>query len=90
MGKAYVDPTELRRFSADLKRFNNDLITLVSSLKGRLAGLGESWRDQEHKKFVEAFEASVKGMQIFVENAHQHAQFIDKKAALIEDYLKTR
>jgi uncharacterized protein YukE len=90
MGKAYVDPAELRRFAADLNRFNNDLVGLVNGLKSRLNGLGESWRDQEHKKFVEAFEASVKGMSVFVENAQQHASFINKKASAIEEYLKQR
>ena len=90
MGKAYVDPAELRRFAADLNRFNTELIGLVGSLKGRLNGLGESWRDQEHKKFVESFDQSVKGMQIFLENAQQHVSFINKKATAIEEYLKQR
>jgi len=90
MGKAYVDPAELRRFAADLNRFNTDLIALVSTLKNRLGGLGESWRDQEHRKFVEAFEQSVKGMSVFLENAQQHVSFINKKATAIEEYLKQR
>jgi uncharacterized protein YukE len=90
MGKAYVDPAELRRFAADLNRFNTDLIGLVGGLKGRLNGLGESWRDQEHKKFAEAFDQSVKGMQVFLENAQLHVSFLNKKATAIEDYLKQR
>ena len=90
MGKAFVDPAELRRFAADLNRFNNDLIGLVGSLKGRLNGLGESWRDQEHKKFAESFDQSVKAMQKFVEDAQQHVSFINKKATAIEEYLKQR
>jgi uncharacterized protein YukE len=90
MGKAYVDPAELRRFAADLNRFNTDLTALVGSLKSRLNGLGESWRDQEHKKFAEAFDQSVKVMGGFLENAQQHVSFLNKKATLIEDYLKQR
>ncbi len=90
MGKAYVDPAELRRFAADLNRFNNDLIGLVNGLKGRLNGLGESWRDQEHKKFAESFDASVKSMGKFLEDAQQHVSFINKKASAIEEYLKQR
>jgi uncharacterized protein YukE len=90
MGKAFVDPAELRRFAADLNRFNNDLIGLVGGLKGRLNGLGESWRDQEHKKFAESFDQSVKGMQKFLEDAQTHVSFINKKATAIEEYLKQR
>jgi uncharacterized protein YukE len=90
MGKAYVDPAELRRFAADLNRFNTDLVGLVQGLKSRLSGLGETWRDQEHKKFVEAFEQSVKGMSVFLENAQMHVSTLNKKAAAAEEYLKQR
>jgi len=90
MGKANVDPAELRRFAADLNRFNHDLSGLVSSLHGRLRGLEANWRDQEQKKFTEAFEQTVKVLSVFLENAHQHSQFLSKKATLIEEYLKQR
>jgi uncharacterized protein YukE len=90
MGKAYVDPAELRRFAADLNRFNTDLMGLFGTLNNRLNGLGESWRDQEHRKFVESFNDSVKGMKIFLENAQLHISFINKKASAIEEYLKQR
>jgi uncharacterized protein YukE len=90
MGKAYVDPAELRRFAADLNRFGTDLQMLVGTLKNRLSGLGESWRDQEQKKFTESFDQTVKGMGKFLEDAHEHVKFLNKKATLIEDYLKQR
>ena len=90
MGKAFVDPAELRRFAADLNRFNNELMTLIAGLKGRMNGLEASWHDQEQKKFSEAFEATVKGMGSFLEASHTHVSFLAKKASLIEDYLKQR
>lgn len=90
MGKANVDPAELRQFSKDLTRFNNELQTLMSGLHGRMRGLEATWRDQEQKKFSEAFEQTVKVMGGFLESSHQHATFLAKKAALIEDYLKVR
>ena len=88
MGKASVDPAELRRFAADLNRFNNDLQSLVAGLHARMRNLENSWRDQEQKKFNEAFEGTVKTLGGFLENSHQHVQFLSKKAALIEEYLK--
>jgi WXG100 family type VII secretion target len=90
MAKANVDPAELRRFSQDLKRFNNELTGLLGSLQGRLRGLDATWRDQEQRKFTEAFEQTLKAVGNFLENAHLHAQFLDKKATAIEDYLKQR
>lgn len=90
MGKAHVDPAELRRFAQDLSRFNSELHTLVAGLTARMRNLETSWRDQEQRKFSEAFDATVKVMSNFLEASHQHASFLGKKAALIEDYLKQR
>lgn len=90
MSKAQVDPSELRRFAQDLNRFNNELHTLVSGLHGRMRALETTWRDQEQRKFSEAFEQTVKGLGQFLESSHQHVSFLGKKAALIEEYLKQR
>jgi uncharacterized protein YukE len=90
MAKANVDPTELRRFAQDLNRFNNELQTLMSGLNARLRGLEQTWRDQEQKKFAESFDATAKALGVFLENSHQHAQFLAKKATLIEEYLRQR
>ena len=90
MGKAHVDPAELRRFAADLNRFNNELQTLVASLHGKMRALEQNWRDQEQRKFSEVFDSTVKALSVFLENSHQHVSFLGKKAALIEDYLKQR
>ena len=90
MAKANVDPTELRRFAQDLNRFNNELQTLMAGLNARLRGLEQTWRDQEQKKFAEAFDSTAKALGVFLENSHQHAQFLAKKATLIEEYLRQR
>lgn len=90
MSKAQVDPSELRRFAQDLARFNNELQTLVSGLHGRMRMLETTWRDQEQRKFAEAFEYTVKSLGTFLEASHQHVSFLGKKAALIEEYLKQR
>ncbi len=90
MGKASVDPAELRRFAQDLNRFNNDLQTIVAGLHAKLRGLEATWRDQEQRKFTEAFEGTVKVLAAFMEDSHTHVQVLNKKAALIEEYLKSR
>ena len=90
MAKANVDPAELRRFAHDLTRFNNELQTLLMGLHGKLQNLESTWRDQEQRKFTEAFEGTTKVLANFLEASHHHAQFLGKKAAAIEDYLKQR
>ena len=42
MAQAVVNPEELRRFAAQLKRFNNEMITQLTTLHGQLSGLGQS------------------------------------------------
>ena len=90
MGKAHVDPADLRRFAQDLNRFNNELQTLLGGLHGRLRALEGTWRDQEQRKFTEVFEQTLKVLNVFLENSHLHASFLSKKAAAIETYLKQR
>jgi uncharacterized protein YukE len=90
MSKANVDPAELRRFAHDLNRFNNELQTLMSGLHARLSGLEATWRDQEQRKFMEAFGQTARVLGNFLEASTQHVSFLGKKATLIEEYLKQR
>jgi uncharacterized protein YukE len=90
MGKAHVDPAELRRFAQDLNRFNTELQSLVGGLNSKLRALEASWRDQEQRKFTEFFDQTIKQLSVFMDVSHQHASTLAKKAGLIEDYLKQR
>lgn len=90
MAKAHVDPSELRRFARDLKRFNNDLQTLLGGLHARMLGLEKSWRDQEQHKFAEEFDRTMKTLSGFLKASEQHAAFLQKKAGHIEEYLRQR
>ena len=90
MSSANVDPADLRRFAQDLNRFNNDLQQLLAGINGKMRALEQTWRDQEQKKFSEAFAVTVKAIANFSEASHEHVQFLNRKAGLIEDYLKHR
>jgi uncharacterized protein YukE len=90
MAKAHVDPAELRRFAQDLKRFNDELAGLMSTVNAKLHALEASWRDQEQRKFVEAFDQTFKAIGVFLENSYEHVKFLAKKASAVEEYLKQR
>jgi hypothetical protein len=62
----------------------------MSGLHGRLRNLENNWRDQEQRKFTEAFEATMKALGVFLEASHQHVSFLGKKATAIETYLKQK
>ena len=88
MPQAVVDPEELRRFASRLKKFNNELQNQTALLGNQLAALGSTWRDQEHKKFVEQFEQHMKMIGRFTEATDQYIPYLMRKAEHIEDYLQ--
>jgi uncharacterized protein YukE len=90
MGKAIVDPEELRRFAQDLKRFSNELHNQMAVMHGRLMALGQTWRDQEHKKFAEEFEQTLKVLIRFHELSDLHIPFLMRKAERVDEYLNQR
>jgi uncharacterized protein YukE len=90
MAQAIVNPEELRRFAMNLRRFNNDLLNQMTAVHGQLVGLGQTWRDKEHEKFVEEFENTLQVMRRFVEATNQHVPFLLRKAERVEEYLQQR
>jgi len=90
MAKAVVDPGELRRFAQDMKRFNDDLRNQMKILHGRMTALGQTWRDQEHAKFSEEFEETMKVLLRFTDASDRHIPFLIRKAERAEEYLQQR
>ena len=90
MSQAIADPGELRRFAANLKRFNADLQSGLAGLHGQLLALGDTWRDQEHDRFRQEFEQTMQTLERFVEIAAEHIPFLLRKAERIEEYLSQR
>jgi uncharacterized protein YukE len=90
MPQAIVNPEELRRFAQVLKRFNADLRDSVTAIHAQLIGLGDTWRDQEHDKFRQEFEETMKVIERFLEASDQHVPFLLRKAQYVEEYLHHR
>ncbi len=88
MSQAIVDPIELRRFAHHLKQFNVEVRDRLASLHGQLVGLGDTWRDQEHEKFLRDFEQTVHVLEAFLESSDQQIPVLLRKAERIEEYLQ--
>jgi uncharacterized protein YukE len=90
MAQAIVDPAEIRRFAHHLKQFSEELKDRMAVLHGQLVGLGDSWRDQEHERFLQEFEQTAHVLEAFMANAERHIPFLLRKAAKVEEYLQQK
>lgn len=90
MAKAVADPTELRRFAGDLKKFNSEVQGHMASLQSRFGSLETTWRDQEHAKFGEEFDQTMKVLKRFLKVSETQIPFLLRKAQRLEDYLQQR
>ena len=90
MSQAIIDPIEVRRFAEELKRFNQDTQDRLLMLQARFNALGDTWQDQEHVRFSEEFQRTLRALAKFIEVSHQHVPFLLRKARRIEDYLGQR
>ena len=84
------------------RAFRTGLLSVISGLTSiratpffvsivqKMRALEQTWRDQEQRKFTEAFDQTAKGIGVFIDNSTQHVQMLNKKAALLEEYLKQR
>jgi uncharacterized protein YukE len=90
MSQAIVDPAELRHFAHHLKQFNGDLRERVAMLRAQMIGLGDTWRDQEHIKFIQEFTQTMNAIESFTETSEQHIPFLLRKAERIEEYLSQK
>jgi uncharacterized protein YukE len=84
---AAADPDELRSFAVDLKRFNSDVQSQLTTMRSRFGRLGESWKDQEHAKFAEIFGKMLGTYLRMVEASEQHIPVLTRKAQRLQDYL---
>ena len=90
MAQAIADPDELRRFAEELKRFNNDLQNSMASLNARFSALSDTWQDQEHLKFAQDYQETMKMLRKFIESSNNQGPFLLRKAQRIEEYLNQR
>lgn len=90
MPQAIIDPGEVRRFAAELNRFNNDMRERTAALMARFSALGDSWQDQEQEKFAAEFQQMMKSLKAFLDASERHSPYLLRKAERIQQYLDQR
>jgi uncharacterized protein YukE len=86
--QAIASPEELERFAHELRDFNAQLRDGISRLQIQFLMLGETWRDQEHYKFAQEFEQTMRVLQQFMRSADQQIPFLLRKAQRLREYLQ--
>lgn len=88
--QAVADPEDLERFARELKQFNGQLRDSMSRLQGQFGRLGDTWRDQEHQKFAQEFEQTMRVLNRFMQSSDQQIPFLLRKAQRLRAYLNQR
>lgn len=86
MPQVIVNSDELRRFAHHLKQFNEQLKQNISKLNGEFSRLGDTWRDQEHQKFAQEYQQTMRVIERFLQAADQHIPFLLKKADIADKF----
>lgn len=82
----HVDPEELRKFAAELKRFSETLSENMRRTQGQMGQLSESWRDAEFEQFRAAMASTYPLIQQFIEEAEKTAPTLLRDAEAIQEY----
>lgn len=87
MSDVVASPQEIRRFARNLGRFNKQLHGSRSQLHAHFQQLGETWLDQEQRKFARQFEETMRVLDRFRTASEQQIPFLLRKAQRLEEYL---
>jgi uncharacterized protein YukE len=90
VAKAIVDPEQLKRFAGNLRQFTGQLREQSGSLQRQFSRLGDTWRDQEHERFAEEFTQMMAALERFASVSEEQIPTLQRKAAAIEQYLRSR
>ena len=83
-----VDSEELDRFANHLRTFNTNLQSSMQQLNAQFRHLGDLWKDQEHQKFAQEFEQTMRIMSHFIQVSDRHIPFLHRKAQRVRDYIE--
>jgi len=88
MPQAIVDPDELRRFASFLDSIAESIRNKRTVVGSSFGSLKEVWRDQKYAQFERVFSETTTQLDRFLRDAANYAQYLRKKAAIVDRYLE--
>lgn len=90
MSQVFANPDDLERFAQELNGYIASLRERTAFLRGQFNNLSSVWRDQEHQKFAQEFQQTIRVLDNFVRSADQQVPFLQQKAARLRGYLNNQ
>ena len=69
------------------KTMGSELEKGMNHMNARMNALAQTWRDQEHRKFQEEFEQTMRTLTRFNKATADHVPYLIRKADKAQDYL---
>ena len=86
----YANPEKMRDFASTLDKFTHDVTGEMERMKYRLGRLGETWRDDGFRDFVEHFKVAEKNVREFVAEVEHTAPQIRRDAEALANMQKMK
>lgn len=88
MAQIHTDPDKMRQFAGELKKFADTVNNEMSSMRGRLGRLGETWQDNQYEAFVDIFSKAEKTLKDFINETQSTVPLLERDAAAAEDTIR--
>ena len=90
MSQAIVDPEDIILFAQELRDLNSEFHQRLTTVKGKMDQLGDTWRDQEQEKFAAEFDQTIQVLVHFMDVVEEQIPFLMRKAEAARTYLDQR
>lgn len=85
-----ASPETMRDFGRYLDQSNHQLADVMNSLSGRVASLGDTWRDEHYQQFENTFRQAATMVNRFLEQSESYVHYLQRKAEHLENYQQVR
>ena len=79
------NPEEIDDFAHALSSFSGELRSSMSSMRGRFARLGETWRDPAFARFSQEFEQTMRALDQFLRDADDQTPRLRNRAEKLRE-----
>ena len=90
MAIAIITPSDLRKFALQLEKTAEKILARKNKAARQVKDAKTVWKDVKYKRFSDVFDRTVKDLDRFAQRTKDYAKFLNRKAALAENYLKRK